>query len=392
MKKFNFNLIIFVSCAVLILGGWCSRPLMGSMFYALVDFVKEPNMDAFIAAVDEGSQKISYKGALLDLYSLNYRYTDTRVVEKPDATVVRLDNGYLSYVHDELSEDDLDSMVKTTVQIRDIAEQVGAPLIYLMVPDKSYYGGFPDDTENYYPQYYEFFAGRLKENEVDFINGAEKMAADEISMEEAFFAIDHHWKPEMGFWMAGKICEKLSSDYGFSYDASLMSIENYDVKVYEDFFFGSQGKKVGQYFTSLGQDDFSLITPKFDTDLTVTDSRGKFEGKFEDTVLDLSFMEKIDKYTDDSYATYSGGDLGLQVVDNQYIEDGAKILLIRNSFARVVSPFLSLVADEVHTVDVRYWEGTEQSETILEYIEEMKPDYVLILYHDFKRNMFEFEK
>lgn len=360
------------------------------MYYAVVDFVQEPSVDEFIASVDEGSQKISYQGALLDLYSLNYRYTDTRVVEKPDETVVRLDNGYLCYVPKELSDGDLDNMVDSCVEIQNITHELGIPLVYVMAPDKAYYGGFPDDVYNYYPEYYETFAEKLEENKIDYIHVVNQMQEDEISMKEAFFVTDHHWKPETGLWMTNKICEKLSNEYGFYYDTSLLDIENYDVEVYEDFFFGSQSKKVGKYFILHGLDDFSLITPKFDTCLSVEDSRGIFEGAFEETVLDFSFMEKTDKYRDNAYATYSGGDYPLQVIDNEMIEDGAKILIIRNSYACVVSPFLALVADEVHTVDVRYWEGTEESETILEYIEEMKPDYVLILYHRFGLDMFEF--
>ena len=390
MKKFNFNLIIFVSCAVLILGGWCSRPFMGNMFYALVDFVKEPNIDEFIANVDEGSQKISYQGALLDLYSLNYRYTDTRVVEKPDETVVRLNNGYLSFIHEKLNDGDLDKMINACVEIQDITRELDIPFIYVMAPHKAYFGGFPDTIENYYLEYYETFADKLEKNEIDYIHVVELMQADNISMEEAFFITDHHWKPETGFWMANKICEKLSNEYGFAYDESLLDIENYDVKVYENYFLGSQGRKVGQYFTSLGMDDFSLISPKFDTDLQVMDKRGTFTGTFEDTIFDFSFIEYSDKYLDNPYGIYCGGDFGLQVLDNLQSEDGVKILIIRNSYAGVVSPFLSLVADEVHTVDVRHWEGTDKSKTILEYIEELSPDYVLVLYHRFGLDMFEF--
>lgn len=60
---------------------------------------------------------------------------------------------------------------------------------------------------------------------------------------------------------------------------------------------------------------------------------------------------------------------------------GEKVLLIRDSFACVVAPFLALQTSELHICDVRddeHYVGDKLN--MEEYIEQIKPDYVLVLY------------
>ena len=68
----------------------------------------------------------------------------------------------------------------------------------------------------------------------------------------------------------------------------------------------------------------------------------------------------------------------MQIMQNHTNPDGPKILLIRNSFSCVVSPFLALQASELHLVDDRdgtYPQGEKVN--IEEYIEQEQFDYVI---------------
>lgn len=106
----------------------------------------------------------------------------------------------------------------------------------------------------------------------------------------------------------------------------------------------------------------------------------KRNGKFEDTVLFLENMKK-DSYGVNTYATYSGGDFRLQIMKNNLNPNGKKILLIRDSYACVVAPFLALQTSELHICDMRnyeYYVGNKLNAE--EYIKQIKPDYVLVLY------------
>ena len=52
------------------------------------------------------------------------------------------------------------------------------------------------------------------------------------------------------------------------------------------------------------------------------------------------------------------------------------LLILKNSFANVVSPFLALETENVSIIDLRYFNGSLKA-----YIKEYDPDLVMILYH-----------
>ena len=91
-------------------------------------------------------------------------------------------------------------------------------------------------------------------------------------------------------------------------------------------------------------------------------------------------MEK-DLYKKNTYAAYSGGDFRLQIMRNELNPDGKKILLIRDSFACAVAPFLALQTSELHICDMRNFEYFAGDKFYMDnYIREINPDYVLVLY------------
>jgi len=174
-------------------------------------------------------------------------------------------------------------------------------------------------------------------------------------------------------------------------EGEVLQPENYSFQTYPDLFLGSEGKKVGRFFTPLGLDDFSVITPDFETRLTVRDYTGTRTGAFADTLLVEKNLHTQDPYLANPYVVYTGGDYPLQTIQNHLNESGETILVIRDSYACAVTPFLSLTAGEVHTVDVRYWNGTEEADTILDYVEVLQPDHVVVLYAGISPHMFDFE-
>lgn len=378
MKKMNDNFLVFLCVALLIVGGLFSRPMLSGLKNALVDFVKAPDAAAFIKQVNEASKNVSYKGSLLDLYSLYYRMADVRLVEKPDQyDVVRMENDYLCFSESGLDGEILEEMGDRCAGLKAAADSVDAEFLYVMAPTKLYYENTADGAESIARQTYTAYADVLTERGIRVLDLAEQMARQSIAFEDAYFITDHHWLPETGFWAAEQILEALH----IPYDQTMCDMNNYDVAVYEDWFLGSLGRRVGRYFTPLGVDDISLITPKFDTDLTVTDSRGTLTGSFGDTLLDMDEITKKDYYNKNPYAAYSGGDFGFQLIQNNRAAEGAqKILVLRDSFACCVTPFLALHAETTHVLDVRYWEGTETVQSIPDYIKSVDPDCVVILY------------
>lgn len=130
-------------------------------------------------------------------------------------------------------------------------------------------------------------------------------------------------------------------------------------------------------------DDFTLICPLDDGMFTVSQplkNQQTVQGGFADTLLQTRNLTSDNMFTTDVYSTYTGGNYGLQVIRNEnLISQGntAKILVIRDSYGQVVTPFLALECGEIHAIDLR-WE--QRIESVQHYISEINPDAVIVLY------------
>ena len=279
----------------------------------------------------------------------------------------------------------MDIPISKIEELKSVTEENGAHFLYCAAPSKEVYETVPCNMENHDKENYHNYLSRLSDKEIPFLDFSEVLRKEGIKDEDIFFYTDHHWKPYCGFVSANAICEELKNRYGFEYDKEIADFNNYSTKEYKDWFLGSYGKKVGTYFTWQGADDFELITPKFETSMIeeqpIKDETR--EGSFEETALYTENLEK-DYYKYNTYATYCGGDFRLQIIKNNMKQDGKKVIIIRDSFACVVAPFLSLQTKELHICDMRDMEGLIGDKiNIRDYIEEVKPDYVIVLYTRF---------
>lgn len=389
MKKFNKNIIVFVFSFVFIGLGF-GRGFIVEMGRAARDLVIEmreggsDSISNFTERVDEGSSKqLSYHDLLMDIDSKKQYILNTRIVNKDSDTIVKTDLETLVVLRNNTSDEYITEVVSKIDQLHQAATENGAEFLYVAAPVKGYGFALPENVTDYITSNYDRFVEELAAQNIPTLDLTAELMAEGKYNEDIFFQTDHHWKPEIGFWAAGEICRSLNTKYGFEFNSQYTDLENYEVKTYQDWFLGSYGKKVGTYFTAGGADDIDLITPKFDTDLTEEQpfKNQVRTGSFTDTVLYMDNISTRDYYGKNPYAAYSGGDFRLQIVRNNLNTEGKKILLIRDSYACAVAPFLALNAGELHIVDLRdfsYFVGEKIN--VYEYIQEIDPDYVLVLF------------
>lgn len=389
MKKININCIVFAAVSVFIIVGLCGNtiPRMNEIAKETISGLLHSDtssVNRLTDNIDEAtSKKLSYHGTLMDINSIKENLLGTRIIKKDDTTIIKSDSGSLGALHStRLSDKEIADITFSVKKLQKIAEDNDSGFLYCAAPAKEQYESFPTNIHSYKTENYESFLNSLKENQIPCLDFSIALSDNGLTGHDAFFYTDHHWKPNTGLIASKTICEELGSRYGFEYYDEYTDIQNYNIENYPDFFLGSYGKKVGTYFSWYGADDFELITPKFRTDL-IEEQPLKNEirqGSFEDTVLFLDNMKK-DYYNVTPYATYSGGDFRLQIIKNNLNPDGKKILLIRDSFAGVVSPFLSLQTSELHICDMRNFEYFVGDKINVEdYIKKIKPDYVIVLY------------
>ncbi len=391
MKKFNKNIIVFVIISLFLIGGFFATGYFEEMKEALKSFRDsdkpiDAKVEKFIDDVEDiATEELSYHDAMLDLNSFVLNKTGTEYVKKNSDVVVKASNDYLAYGVSQIDKDTLTKYADNISGLYEYTKNNNIPFLYVMAPQKGYGLEYPAGTENYIKENCTTHLKDLSDRGVPYFEIRQAMEDEGISEEEGFFVTDHHWTPKTAFWATEKICQELDNLYGFDYDKSVFDLDNYNVKTYEDWFLGSQGKKVGKYFTDLYVDDIDLITPKFDTSLVVGQplKNESKTGTFEETLLQMSRIEEKDFHNLNPYATYTGGDFHIQTIENLNKTDGKDILVIRDSYACASTPFLSLTAHNTHVLDIREMSGMygDRVASVSKYIEDMQPDYVIVLYN-----------
>ena len=167
-----------------------------------------------------------------------------------------------------------------------------------------------------------------------------------------YYRTDHHWTTE-GAYTA-------YTDYISSIGKVPIDLADYKKNYVHDFLgtYYSKSKTLQYKADTINYYDFNNV------DIEI--SGEKFEGLY-----DFSKAESNDKYSIFLY-----GNNPLSVIRNNGIDSSEKLLVIKDSYANSLVPFLSQNFKEVHVVDLRSYHKSMKN-----YIDENQFDQVLILYN-----------
>ncbi len=378
--------------AVLFLGGLVAGlVLLASAFFgqsghletALRALIRDPGtLPAFLVSAEgAANQDLDRSHAFIQLYGGIQLLTGRRVVvdmADPDYTVCKLNDGTLAFQNLDTAPTDQTGHAQALVDLRDfMSQRYNVPLLYIQAPQKIQGGDLPKGMENYGNQNADQLLDLLAQNGVDTLDlrpgllEAEKVPG----APPFFFRTDHHWTPEAGFAGYQILSRELERRYGYTAEAQFLDRNQYDIQTYQDWFLGSQGKRVGTLYAGLDSLDF--WSPKFETSFTYT-ADGFFEernGSFDQTLLFPERLEPKDYFAGNPYTLYSGGDYPLGRMRNHLNPDGPRILLIRDSFSCAMAPFLALQCGELMTMDMRYFK-----DDLAAYLDWLQPDLVMVMY------------
>lgn len=378
VKKLIPKIVASTVVFAIVIAGLVSVDMNQSFTAAVDTFETETDLTALTKDIEEASKKVSYFDELVDLYSVFYRILGVRQVKKNNETIIRMNNDMLRLDETITDAQLIEDAVQACARLNAFTQQNEAELLYCFAPRKSY---FPQANYPEYTQMCDGFIQSLRDNGVNVLDFAAEMESSGMTLEDSYFYTDHHWKIETGFWASGKILERLNSDYGYEYDEKVTDISNFNIRVYEDWFLGSIGKKVGRYFTPYGVDDISIITPKFETKLHVQDDSRNRNAEFDTAFIRSSIIDTRDYHSQNPYTVYGWDYPEQKVINEKAPENSGKLLVIRDSYACSVTPFLSLGFSEMRAVELRkVMAGENRIESVEKYITDYKPDYVIILY------------
>lgn len=301
----------------------------------------------------------------------------TFVPETDGTDVYKLDNGNLIYT---LEKKDFTSKAEKVAELMDYAKkESGAELLYVQLPFKAKNEEYPSGAQCFALENSSGLVSSLQEAGVPVYDLYSYYLETEADYEDQFYHTDHHWKPSFALKSADLICSQVHDLWGFPYSPELLQPDNYDIETREDYFLGSLGKRVGQYYG--GVDDFEIYTPKSDTSFSFwadsVEGIIEREGSFSEALIDWTKLEKKDYFQINCYVAYIGGDYKINKVVNHNADNDTKVLLVRDSFSCALQPFLCMNYAEVTAVDLR----SKSSKPLFDLIAEEDFDLIIIAFN-----------
>ncbi|WP_019419906.1 DHHW family protein [Paenibacillus sp. OSY-SE] len=194
---------------------------------------------------------------------------------------------------------------------------------------------------------------------VSFINGFDFLSPH--ASEPIYYRTDHHWTTNGAYLAYVAYAEKMGWQP--------MSKKEFHIQTVSDSFLGSYHTR--SQFNGITPDSIQVYTPikPVSTEMYIADTGETFMSMY-----DASFLEKKDQY---SY--FLGGVHALMKLtsklDPQDVKQ-EKLLVIKDSYAHSVIPFLTLNVPEIQVIDIRYYNGS-----ISDYMSENGIKNVLLLFN-----------
>jgi hypothetical protein len=380
MKKRPAPLTVFFILIIALLGfgslPFSARSIASSFKNTFISEIKRNNLSfsAFTLSFDNAVLGGFYtKNFFIDRYGEISILLDKRIIDDVVVanTVYKTDSGQLTWI---VPEADFSQGVANLTSLKTVLDTLDIPLLYVNEPTKMAFDdtGLPYGVKDYSQANMAKLLGMLEDNGVMTYDLKAAMVTEGFTMDELFYVTDHHYKTEAGLWAASKITQRISETLGFTIDPNHFDLNHYQSVVYKDWFLGSLGKRVGSTYAKA--EDYVMLKPTFETDFTVEIPTTKVtrNGKFEDSLLFQYYLSTKNLYVLNPYMVNLDGDHDLIRINNHNATSDRKILIVKDSFADVMIPFMANEFSEIIVIDLRKLSDIIASE---------KPDMVIVAYY-----------
>ncbi len=160
-----------------------------------------------------------------------------------------------------------------------------------------------------------------------------------------FYKTDHHWTTLGAYYAYEELCDAL--------EIQAKSMDCYEIQSIEEPFYGTLYSKAPAFRQE--SDTVSLfVNPEGVYQVNYVN-----ENKSADSMYNMDYAQQKDKYS-----IFFGGNYALTVIQSNS-ENQEKVLIIKDSYANSVIPFLADNYSEIHMMDLRYYHNDVSA-----YIEE----------------------
>ncbi|MDQ0059957.1 DHHW family protein [Paenibacillus harenae] len=268
------------------------------------------------------------------------------------------------YLFEKFSKPDYAQIKELTDAVKAFAEAHPASgMTFLLAPNSIgvYDNRLPWLAEAYPQALVNDYIAKQLAGSITFMDGFDMLKPHAADEKPIFYRTDHHWT-SYGAYLA-------YAAYAKQMGWAPLPESEFVIETVTDSFLGSYHTR--SQFTGLKPDSIQAYKPlnQAATQMYVADSDEKF-----DSMYDKSYLDKKDKY---SY--FQGGVHALMTlktnIDPEYA-DKEKLLVIKDSYAHSMLPFLTQHVPEIHVIDIRYYNGS-----IADYMEQNGIEDVLLLFN-----------
>ncbi len=152
-----------------------------------------------------------------------------------------------------------------------------------------------------------------------------------------FYNTDHHWTMNGAYIGYLKVCEAL--------DITPTNKEDFDISVGSNKFYGTLYSKAPSF------------TQKPDEIILYNNKKGEYKVEYLDEETSSESLYNMDNLCiKDKYTTYLDGNHSIiKITGNAVSGDNGKILIIKDSYAHCLIPFLADNYSEIYVIDLRYY-------------------------------------
>lgn len=313
-----------------------------------------------IESLLDGSFGTDFETYIADQFPLRANFislksNSERVLQKKENNGVFI--GDAGYLLQDFETPDMDRAYKNAGYINELANHFNvymalAPTATKVLEDKLPNFATPYDEGQYITDFYSALSDNVHKVPI-----LETLQTQTSSGEQLYYKTDHHWTTLGAYYAYRSFCETAG--------ITPTPLENFDIETVSDTFYGTLFSKGN--FTFIKPDSLQIFYPKNDTVIQVT------YALTEDSTDNIYAYNHLD--TKDKYSVFLDGNHPLITI-NTSVNNGRKILILKDSYANCFIPFLTAHYEEIQIIDLRMANFPIQT-----YATENQIDDILLLYN-----------
>lgn len=248
-----------------------------------------------------------------------------------------------------------DLLNRNVSYINDLAKEYNvsvalAPTALTILKDKLPSFSEYENEEQFLKEFYSMLDDNILK--IDLID-----ALNKHNDEYVYYKTDHHWTGLGAYYAYEEIVSKIKE--------KSIPLNEFREEILSDSFLGTLYSK-GNFFYANKDVMKTYHYDKMDFTINYV---------YEDDI-DNTFYKRDCLLIKDKYSVFFGGNHPAIKITNNVLEDNSKIVIIKDSYANSLVPFLSNHYKEIHMIDLRQFNGDVRA-----YLDENELKDVLILYN-----------